>query len=250
MTMRDRRQTPLRDNSEELAHCSTDRRFELLKQAQFFRHLAGEALEDVNSRFREVHYGKDEWIYHPGDAADHMSVIAAGQVTLLQHNAEGKEVLLDLAAAGDLIGGLAAFGNTTYSDGAQAHSACCLLRVATTDFQQLLELHPSITLQVLEFAGSQLQQARESIRALSIDTVEQRIARTLLRLAERHGESTAEGELIQMPLPQQDLAALTGTTVETVSRVLSQFRNRGLITSGRRWVALTDPDALQAISED
>jgi CRP-like cAMP-binding protein len=249
MTTRDRRHTPLRDNSAELAHCSVDRRFELLKQAQFFRHLAGDALKDVNSRFQEVHFAQDEWIYHLGDPADHLYVIAAGQVKLLQHNAEGKEVLLDLAAPGDLIGGLAAFGNTSYSDAAQAHTACCLLRVATNAFQQLLEIHPSITLQVLEFAGSQLQQARESIRGLSVDTVEQRLARTLLRLAERHGESTAEGELIQMPLPQQDLAALTGTTVETVSRVLSQFRSRGLITSGRRWIALTDRDALQAVSE-
>lgn len=252
MTTRNRRQTPLRDSSAELAHCSVDRRFELLKQAQFFRHLAGTALDDVNSRFKEVHFAQDEWIYHLGDPADHLYVIAAGQVKLLQQGAEGKEVLLHLAAAGDLIGGLAAFGNTSYSDAAQAHTACCVLRVASTDFQQLLELHPTITLQVLEFAGNQLQAARDTIRSLSADPVEQRLARTLLHLAERHGEVAAAAEgggiMIQIPLPQQDLAAMTGTTVETVSRVLTQFRNDGLIRSGRRWIAVTDRDALQVIS--
>lgn len=245
-----RRHTPLRDVAPELAHCSIDRRFELLKQARFFAHLAGAALEDVNSRFQEVHFQQDEWLWHQGDAADHLYVIAAGQVKLLQHTAEGKDVLLDLAAPGELIGGLAAFGNTSYDGAAQAHTDCCVLRVTTQAFQQLLELHPTITLQVLEFAGSQLQLAREAIRGLSVDTVEQRLARTLLRLAEKHGEADEEGVLIQMPLPQQDLAALTGTTVETVSRVLSQFRSRGLIRSGRRWVALSDQVELQRIADD
>lgn len=248
MTTRDRRHSPLRDNTAELAHCSVDRRYELLKQTQFFRHLAGDALEDVNSRFQEVHFAQDEWIYHPGDPAEDMYVVAAGQVKLLQQGAEGKEVLLHLAAAGDLIGGLAAFGNTSYTDGAQAHTACCLLRVASSDFQQLLELQPTITLQVLEFAGTQLQAARDTIRGLSADPVEQRLATTLLRLAERHGEAAAGGVMIQIPLPQQDLAAMTGTTVETVSRVLSQFRKEGLIKSGRRWIAITDQNALQVIS--
>jgi CRP-like cAMP-binding protein len=249
MTMRDRRHSPLRDNSAELAHCSVDRRFELLKQTQFFRHLADDALEDVNSRFQEVHFAQDEWLYHLGDPAGYMYVVAAGQVKLLQQGTEGKEVLLHLAAAGDLIGSLAAFGNTSYSDAAQAHTACCVLRVASSDFQQLLELHPTITLQVLEFAGTQLQAARETIRGLSVNPVEHRLASALLQLAERHGEAAAEGGImIQIPLPQQDLAAMTGTTVETVSRVLSQFRSDGLITSGRRWIAITDSAALQAIS--
>lgn len=243
--MSNRRQSPLRDVSEELAHCSTERRHQLLSQTSFFGHLPEAGLDDVNRYFREVHFRAGDWIYHPGDPADRMFVVAAGQVKLLQHGPDGKDVVFGLAAEGDLIGALAAIRTTTYSDGAQAHSDCCLLQIARDDFQALLEQQPGITMKVLEFAGAQLEQAREAISGLSTGSAEQRIARTLLRLAERHGEQGADGLLIQLTLPQQDLAAMTGTTIETVSRTLSQLRQQGLITSGRRWIALTDATALR-----
>lgn len=244
-----RRTSPLREVSPELAHCSTERRFELLGEAPFFDHLDEAALQAVNERFREVHYDAAEWIWHPGDPASEMFVVAAGQVKLLQHGAGGKDVLFSYAGTGDLIGGLAAVGNTHHPDGAQAHTACCLLRIRREDFQQLLEAEPTIALKVLNFAGSQLEQARESIRGLSSETAEQRIARTLLSLLERHGEEHEQGRLIQLPLPQQDLAAMTGTTIETVSRVLSEFRRQGLITTGRRWVAVSDEAGLARLTE-
>lgn len=241
-----RRTSPLRDVSGELAHCSTERRFELLGQTTFFAHLPEADLEKVNSRFREVHYGAGEWIHHPGAPAEDMFIIAAGQVKLLQYGPDGREILFGLAAAGDLVGALAAVGNPTHQDGAQAHSDCCLLRIDAADFQQLLEQLPGLALKVLRFAGVRLEQAREAITGLSSLTAEQRIARTLLRLAERHGEESEEGLLLQLPLPQQDLAALTGTTIETVSRSLSQWRRNGIITSGRRWIAITDRTGLEA----
>ena len=244
MTSR-RRNSPLKDVSDELAHCSTERRHELLSQTSFFSHLPAEGLDAVNSHFREVHFQAGDWIYHPGDPADRMFVVAAGQVKLLQHGPDGKDVVFQLAAAGDLIGALAAIRTTTYGDGAQAHSDCCLLQIARDDFQALLEQQPGITMKVLEFAGAQLEEAREAISGLSSGSVEQRIARTLLRLAERHGEQAEEGLLIQLSLPQQDLAAMTGTTIETVSRTLSQLRQQGVIRSGRRWIAITDADALR-----
>ena len=243
-----KRTTPLHDHSSELAHCSVDKRFELLGQTQFFMHLSEEQLGDVNERFQEVHFAQDEWLYHVGDPAQHMYIVVAGQVKLLQQGAEGKEVLLHIAASGDLIGGLAIFGNTTYSYAAQAHTGCCVLRIASSDFQQLLQLHPSITMKVLEFAGTQLEDARDKVRTLSADPVEQRIAKTLLQLAERHGETKNGETVIQIPLPQQDLAAMTGTTVETVSRILTQFRKRGIIRSGRRWVAIANIAELEDIS--
>lgn len=235
--------------SKELAHCSTERRFELLGRTQFFSHLDEGALEAVNLRFREVHFSEGDWVYRAGEAAAEMFVVAAGQVKLLQHGPEGKEVLFGLAAAGDLIGGTAAIANTRYPEAAQAHTDICLLRIAREDFQQLLSTEPSITLKVLEFAGTQLEEARSAIQVLSSANVEQRLARTLLKLAERHGKPGEEGMLIQLPLPQQDLAAMTGTTTETVSRILGQFRQEGLINSGRRWVAVADPGALKKVAE-
>lgn len=245
-----KRTTPLPDFSSELQHCSIDKRFELLGQTQFFAHLSHDALTDVNRYFQEVHYQEGDWLYHVGDPAHHMYIVVAGQVKLLQQGAEGKDVLLHFAASGDLMGGFAIFGNTTHPYAAQAHTGCCVLRIASEDFQQLLEMHPSITMKVLEFAGNQLQEARNTIRTLSADPVEQRLAKTLLQLAGRHGNTRNGETIIEIPLPQHDLAAMVGTTVETVSRILTQFRRRGLIRSGRRWIAIVDINALHDISHN
>src|SRR5690625_638010 len=142
-----RRTSPLRDLSGELAHCSTERRYELLGQARFFRDLDEEALARVNAAFREVHQPAGTWLHHEGDEADTMAIIAAGQVKLLQHGAAGQDVLLRIAGAGDLIGGLSAIGSS-HPESAQAHTDVCLLNIAAADFQTLLRSYPEVALQV------------------------------------------------------------------------------------------------------
>jgi CRP-like cAMP-binding protein len=92
--------------------------------------------------------------------------------------------------------------------------------------------------------AKRLQKAHEIIRQLSALPVDQRVASTLVRLADKFGQPDEVGFLIQLPLSRQDLAQMTGSTPETVSRVLSEFKREGLIRTGREWVALLDQDAL------
>jgi CRP/FNR family transcriptional regulator, nitrogen oxide reductase regulator len=80
-----------------------------------------------------------------------------------------------------------------------------------------------VTLRVLSAVGKRLAESREQIAQLSTYTVERRIAAALLRLAGKVGETQEESVLIQFPLSRQDLAAMTGSTTETVSRVMSRF---------------------------
>lgn len=243
------RPSPLRDQSSEFAHCSTERRHELLGQARFFSGLDEAELSRVNSVFREVHHPAGTWLHHEGDEATTLAIVAAGQVKLLQHGAAGQDVLLRIAGPGDLIGGFSAIGGS-HPESAQAHTDVCLLNITASDFQELLLGNPRVALEVLSFSAEKLAEARSTIRGLSTEPVETRVARTLLQLAADHGEEGEAGTVIQMPLGQQDLAALAGTTVETVSRILSRFRRDGLTDSGRRWVVLRDRDALAELTGD
>jgi CRP-like cAMP-binding protein len=87
---------------------------------------------------------------------------------------------------------------------------------------------------VLQAVGQRLEEFQEIIKQLSVYTIEQRIAATLIRVAKKLGEQKQTGMLIQIPFSRQDLAAMTGTTIETVSRVMSRFSAEGLI-SGEWW---------------
>lgn len=159
----------------------------------------------------------------------------------------GQDVLLDMLAPGEFFGSLSALGDAEYADTAQAQTACCILGIGTLDFQAILRQYPTIAIEVLNIVTGRLQTAQETIRQLSANSVESRVAAALLKLAEKLGEETKAGTLIQTPLSRQDLAEMTGTTTETVSRVLSHFRKAGLIRNGLRWVALTNRARLLAL---
>lgn len=229
--------------------CSPELRYRLLHDLPFFVDLSEESMREVDREFREVGFSADERIYGAGEDATTLYMVAAGTVKLSRFGPDGKEVILALLGAGDLFGGLHALGDTSYQESAAAHTACCVLKVEAATFQEIMRDNPSTALAVLDFTGRRLREARDTIHSLSVDPVERRVAATLLRLASRHGTRAGDEVTLELPLGQQDLAAMSGTTVETVSRVLSKFRRRGLISSGRQRVSITSLDGLRALAD-
>jgi CRP-like cAMP-binding protein len=93
--------------------------------------------------------------------------------------------------------------------------------------------------------------AREDVMDLSMtERVECRVARALLRLVHEAGRRVDKGVEIDFPISRQDIAEMTGTTLFTVSRLLSAWEERGIVKSGRQQIVLTKPHALVVIAED
>lgn len=225
-------------------HCSPSMRLAILRRVPLFAALADRELALVDRRFHERGYAAGETIYYTGEPATTLYVVAVGKVKLLRH-APRQDVLLDFVAPGELLGGLPVMGDRAYPDTAQAQTDCCLLEVLADDFQAILDAHPPVTRALLGAVSERLLAAQATIGQISAYPVESRVAATLLALARRFGAA----ERIELPLTRQDLADMTGATVETVSRVISQLRRRGLVRSGRGWVALLDREGLAAIAE-
>ena len=95
--------------------------------------------------------------------------------------------------------------------------------------------------------GRRLQDAHLRIQELSTDEVEQRVARAMLRLFEQSGQPVADGIGIGFPITRQDIAELTGTTLHTVSRLLNDWKQRGIVDCGRKRVVLRSPAAGAAV---
>lgn len=247
---RERRHSPVEVEIVPAASCSIDLRLEILAALPFFATLSPEAVAAANERFREHGFSAGELITFSGEPAAFLYVVASGQVKLLHHTPGGKDVLLDVLTPGEFFGNLSAQDNAAYTETAVAQTDVCVLAVATRAFRAILEEHPAAALAVLDLTASRLQGAQDRVRQLSAYSVEQRIAATLLRLAEKLGDEREVGWLIQTPLSREDLAQMTGTTPESASRVMSQMQKEGLISSGRQWVAITDRPALAALAED
>jgi CRP-like cAMP-binding protein len=247
--MAGRRKSPIRLEHVEPEACTVDLRLEILRRLPFFASLTAADLEQANGLFRENGYTPGEAVYHAGEPAGHLHVVAAGRIKLVRHTPSGQDVLLDVLTPGDFFGRLAPVDGESYPDTAIALTAACVLRIDSEAFRRVLQRFPAVALALLDITASRLGEAQTMVQQLSAHGAEQRIAHVLLRLSAKLGESSDVGLLIQMPLSREDLAEMAGTTVETASRVMSLFQRAGLIQSGRQWVALADRNALQALTE-
>lgn len=229
-------------------HCTPEEQRRLLGQTPFFRVLPASEIVTVATSFHQQEYAPGERIHRAGDPAARLSLVAAGMVKIARPTLEGEDVLLDFLRPGDYFGSLGQLGDAVYQDDAVAQTHCCILYATASDFQALLARYPAVALATLDLVAQRLRAAHETIEQLSVYPVPRRLAATLLNLSGRLERPDQPQAIIELPVSRQDLADMTGTTVETVSRVLSDFRRSGLIESGRGWAAVRDADRLAAIA--
>jgi CRP-like cAMP-binding protein len=232
------------------AVCSLEYRLKIIGRLPFFRHLSSEAIAEINRLFDDRDVPAEQAIYFEGDPGEHLYLVAMGKVKLLRHTASGRDVLLDILRGGEYFGSLAILGGRGYTESAVAQTDCCILQISSTNFEKILNRYPDVSLKVLQAVGQRLEESQEIVKQLSVYSADQRIAAALIRLATKMGEQKEHGMLIQLPFSRQDLAAMTGTTVETVSRVMSRFAEQGLVTTGRKWVEISDIQGLEQIAKE
>lgn len=247
--MQKHRNTPLEKPTFNAESCSTDSRLKILHDLPFFKNLPHEAIFEINSIFNTRHYQSGDVIYLSGDPVRRLCVVAAGAVKLIKHNSDGQEVLVDILKQGEFFGTLDILGETVYQETAAAQTDCCILKISSEQFRMVLNKYPISAINIIDILSGRLKSAYEMMKQLSVQSVEQRIAFTLLKLARKVGRKKDVGLLIDLPFSRNDLAAMTGTTSETASRIMSQFQKQGIIKTGRQWVSITDPAKLEHLLE-
>lgn len=221
----------------------------LLAATPFFAKLDDAQLDEAAEVFRQRNFAAGEAIHRAGDPPERLSIVVAGQVKITRPTPDGQDVLLALLGPNEHFGSLHDLGDATYPNDAVAHTDCCVLSTDAESFHGLLERFPTVANATLALVAARLREAHATIEQLSTYSVPRRVAATLLALAERLGVADDDGTvLIDTALSRQDLADMTGATVETVSRVLSEFRRRGWVGSGRQWVSVRDRASLEAIA--
>ncbi|MCO6452145.1 MAG: Crp/Fnr family transcriptional regulator [Caldilineales bacterium] len=224
---------------------------QVAREVPLFRSLTEEEWEDIAPLLHGQCFPKESYLFFQGDPPDALYIVWIGRVKLVRHTDNGRDVVLEVLGPGQLIGEMAVLDGRPYSTTAQTLEEVAVVAIARRDFYSLLERYPRVAMGVISELSRRLRMTTELVRSLAVDRVEQRIARTLLRLADLAGRPYGEDEsaiVIDMPLTRQDIAEMTGTTVETAIRVMSRFRKQGLVTSVRSRVVITSPDGLTEIA--
>jgi CRP/FNR family transcriptional regulator, nitrogen oxide reductase regulator len=189
-------------------------------------------------------------LFFQGDPAETFYIVLKGRVKLSQVTPDGQQVILRYSTSGESFGVIAVLSEMEYPVTAEAAAECQLLTWNRSTMRQLMERYPQIALNSLQILASRVREFQDRMRELATERVERRLARALLRLAHQTGRKTPEGVLIGMPISRQNLAEMTGTTLFTVSRILSQWETQGLVKTGREQVTISFPHGLVVIAED
>jgi CRP/FNR family transcriptional regulator, cyclic AMP receptor protein len=181
-----------------------------------------------------------------GEPATHLFVLVDGWVKIVSVTRDGQELVLALRGHGDITGEFA--GETTGYRSAtiRAIGTVRSLIVGYERFSSFLDAEPGASHAYRRVVTQRWRDAATLLRSRSVTTGAQRLAWLLIELAGQHGRPVDGGIHLAMPLSQEDLASLAGTSRATVTRALANWRERGFIrTGGQRRLLITDLTGLR-----
>lgn len=221
----------------------------LISDLPLFASLTPEALDHILSFARAQHYPKQTLVFEQGAEAPLFFLLLHGRLRVTQVTQAGEQIVVRFVHPGDIFGVATAIGRRTYPGTATAVVDSIALTWASELWPKLASEYPALALNTMQIMGSRLQDAHTRLREISTEEVERRIAHTILRLAQDASHATAGGAEIDFPLSRQDIAEMTGTTLHTVSRIMSAWEAAGVVESGRQRVAVRNAERLSAIAE-
>ena len=209
-----------------------------------FEGLLPDDLDVVLAQARAVRYPRDTAIFEQGAPTASFFLLLDGHVRMMQVTPEGEQVTSRYINAGEMFGLGVAMGQDIYPTTAIAAVDCVVLIWPASVWPSLSQRLPSFATSVYHTIGNWLLETHSQMEQLVTAQVEQRVAHALLRLIRQAGLKTGKGIEIDFPISRQDIAEMTATTLHTVSRMLSAWKDRGLVETGRKRVIVRKMDHL------
>lgn len=220
-----------------------------LRASPVFAAVPPRELQALAAVAREEEYRARDYVFMEGDPAHWLCLVRSGRVRIVKHSRTGKDVVLELLGPGEVFGGVAVIERRPYPASAQAMEPTVVLKIPADPLVGLADRHPTIIREMALMIGRRLRTAHESVKSLSVDPVEARLAGRLLALAEREGTRGRQGLTLPFHLTRQSLADMTGTTVETTIRVVGRWMRDGVVADEGGRLIVRDPEALRARAE-
>lgn len=214
---------------------------EILKRVPIFSSLPDDELEALASLAVERNFMSNESIFWEGDAPVWFYIVIEGRAKVIKHSSSGKEFIIAFFGPGEMIGEVAVLENKPYPASAQSIGRTRVIGIRQEAFLAFLASRPQVALRIINVLGGRLRDAQTRLRDLAGERVEQRLASTLLMLSSKLGPT--------LPFTRQEIADMTGTTTETAIRVMSRFKEHGIIRSTRGQILILDKEKLRLLSE-
>jgi CRP/FNR family transcriptional regulator, cyclic AMP receptor protein len=185
-----------------------------------------------------------EVLFRAGDVGDGCYRIHRGLVKVVVTSQQGEERIVSLLGPDAIVGELSMIDGGPRSASVVAIADCSLLFLSRAKFQTCVDSHPELTSYLVRTLARRLRGADDGLAATTFLSVKQRLARALLNLAEYVGEENGGRIQLRLKIGQADLAAMAGVARENVSRTMSEWREREIVTRSSNYYCINDPKAL------
>lgn len=203
-----------------------------------FKSLTEDEKMEIAMITDEKEYKKSEMIYMQGETWKKLFVIHKGVVKISRTTEAGKEQVIRLLGPGDFLGELSLFSPLPMQNSAEALEDVIMCIIDGDSISQIMKEMPTIAFKVMETLSTRLSDAENLLEDISLNSVEKRIASTLIRMA-------GEENQVNLPVSKGTLASYIGMSQETLSRRLRVLEDEGIIEQeGHRKIIIKDKDAL------
>jgi CRP/FNR family cyclic AMP-dependent transcriptional regulator len=211
-----------------------------------FRDLAPEDLAALATTVRTQHYRRGDIIFRQGDPGDGLYVVLSGRVRIWTTGDGGGEAILATLRPNEFFGALALLDGAPRSASATAVEATETLTVPRERFRQLIDVDPAIRDHVIVQLTNEIRRLTTHVEELHFLDIAGRLAARLVRLAEEQG-APASGEEITLdgPITQGELAAMVGSTRQSVNKLLGWLVDDGLVRLDRDAIVILDLPGLR-----
>lgn len=219
----------------------------LMCTSALFAGLTQAECREIATGARARLFARDELLFMQGQPVRSLLLIQSGSVKLTQLSPSGNEVILWMNGRGEAVGVQAETSTCNHSCSARAMEKCKALIWEYSRLQSLLLEYPQIRKNINHILSNRLHELEERFREIATERVAKRLALTLLRLVKQVGREQNGG--IQIFLSREELAQMTGTTLFTISRILSKWSEDGFIEPRRESVVIRDAQRLERQAE-
>jgi CRP-like cAMP-binding protein len=193
-------------------------------------------------------YRPRELIFGPTPTPQHVYLLEKGLVRIYRTSPDGAALTLGYVRPGEVFGDVAVIAESSRDVCAEASVASNVLRIPREVFTRVLRTHNPVLYEITKTMSQRLVRIRSRAEDLVFHDARRRLARLLVRLAEEFGDRRPTGLAVGVPLTQEEMATLVGTSRQTVNSVLRDLISGGLVARKGRELLLTNQAALQRVA--
>ncbi|MCL6638522.1 MAG: Crp/Fnr family transcriptional regulator [Firmicutes bacterium] len=209
-----------------------------LKRIPLFSALTEEELAEIAAVAIERRYQKGRIIFMEGEPGEAIYFLKSGLIKVTKQDEDGREHILHYVNPGDVFAEVVLFDAGGYPATAEVLEDAEVGMIRNKDMDRVLVKNPVMALELLKIMARRLRNAQQQIMELALKDTTRRLAGLLLKLAGDHGVEKSGGVQISLPLTNQELASMVGTSRETVNRILSEFRRKKAVSTTRQGIVV------------